>query len=120
MNSASFAPLACSAYQSNACRESRGLKIAVICCAIGLPGSGVLPTSTLVSAVFAVFFFSSFHSHEYFAATSSLTDMNDVAVTIDSSDTEIRGTSEHCLSTASFCQHDGLVMRKGQALRNAR
>ena len=46
--------------------------------------------------------------------------MNDVAVPIDPSNTEIRGTGEHCLRAASFCQHDGLVMRKRQALCIAR
>jgi hypothetical protein len=46
--------------------------------------------------------------------------MNHAAVSVNSSDTEIRGTSEHCLPGAGFGQDDDLVVRKSQALCVAR
>ena len=50
-----------------------------------------------------MFLFSSSHSHKYWAATIlSLANVHDIAVTINSTDTEIGRTSQHCFCGSVF------------------
>jgi len=116
MNSASWAPVACSAYQSSAFKLSRGLKIDVIVPRVGVgrKRTGYRPNTPTSARLRYVFFSVHATARNSFAATSSLSaNVHNGAVPINSADTEIgrAGSTAVCHAglslTRSFCYVKG-------------